>query len=68
MVLYFGVCCIMVYNYVIFSTGDDYESYVKTELIKRMMNCFPKDFVDDELARNRCRDIFLECVSLAYQV
>eukprot|EP00105_Crassostrea_gigas_P035510 XP_019919658.1 PREDICTED: transient receptor potential cation channel subfamily M member 1 [Crassostrea gigas] len=48
-------------------TGDDYESYVKTELIKRMMNCFPKDFVDDELARNRCRDIFLECVSLAYQ-
>lgn len=60
--LYFGLL------YVIFSTGDDYESYVKTELIKRMMNCFPKDFVDDELARNRCRDIFLECVSLAYQV
>lgn len=47
--------------------GDDYESYVKTELIKRMMNCFPKDFVDDELARNRCRDKILECVSLANQ-
>nr|XP_022342149.1 transient receptor potential cation channel subfamily M member 1-like isoform X1 [Crassostrea virginica] len=47
--------------------GDDYESYVKTELIKRMMNCYPKDFVDDELARNRCRDKILESVSLAQQ-
>ncbi|XP_048781107.2 transient receptor potential cation channel subfamily M member-like 2 isoform X2 [Ostrea edulis] len=47
--------------------GDEYESFVKTELIKRMMNCYPKDFVDDELARNRCRDKILECVSLAHQ-
>ncbi|XP_062600329.1 transient receptor potential cation channel subfamily M member 6-like [Saccostrea cucullata] len=31
--------------------GDEYESFVKTELIKRMMNCYPKDFVDNELAQ-----------------
>ncbi|XP_061181423.1 transient receptor potential cation channel subfamily M member 1-like [Saccostrea echinata] len=47
--------------------GDEYESFVKTELIKRMMNCYPKDFVDNELARNQCRDKILECVNLAHQ-
>ena len=65
---FFPNCYLNVNDILCFSQGDDYESYVKTELIKRMMNCYPKDFVDDELARNRCRDKILESVSLSQQV
>ena len=52
----------------IFSPSDEHETYLKQELIKRMLVCFPNDFQDDEPARNHCRDLIIECGNLALQV
>lgn len=42
--------------------------YVKPELMKRVSECFPDDFEDNEFARNQCRDRILECISCSRQV
>ncbi|XP_033743894.1 transient receptor potential cation channel subfamily M member 1-like [Pecten maximus] len=47
--------------------AEHIESYVKPELIKKLMKYFPAEFLEDEIARNRCRDKILECAQNAHQ-
>ncbi|XP_061181386.1 transient receptor potential cation channel subfamily M member-like 2 [Saccostrea echinata] len=56
-----------VFNEKILYPGDEHDSFLKQELIKRMLVCYPNDFQDDEPARNHCRDLIIECASLALQ-
>ncbi|ESO90587.1 hypothetical protein LOTGIDRAFT_175813, partial [Lottia gigantea] len=49
------------------SDKDHYESFIKPELVKKVMTTFPQDFRNNELARNQCRDRILECVEFANQ-
>nr|XP_022305861.1 transient receptor potential cation channel subfamily M member 1-like [Crassostrea virginica] len=55
------------FNEKIIHPSDEHETYLKQELIKRMLVCFPNDFQDDEPARNHCRDLIIECGNLALQ-
>lgn len=50
------------------SPGEEHDPFLKQELIKRMLVCYPNDFQDDEPARNHCRDLIIESASLALQV
>ncbi|XP_060064853.1 transient receptor potential cation channel subfamily M member-like 2 [Ylistrum balloti] len=47
--------------------AEHIESYIKPELIKKLMKYFPAEFKEDEIARNRCRDKILECAQNAHQ-
>ncbi|XP_076098368.1 transient receptor potential cation channel subfamily M member-like 2 isoform X1 [Mytilus galloprovincialis] len=40
-------------------------SYVKPELLKRLMKAFPNEFKNDVLARNQCRDRMVECLQFS---
>ncbi|XP_048243432.1 transient receptor potential cation channel subfamily M member-like 2 [Haliotis rufescens] len=49
------------------SDDDHVNMFVKPELMKKVKDAFPKDFKDDDLARNECRDKILECAIMAHQ-
>jgi hypothetical protein len=44
------------------------DTYIKSELMRRVSDAFPDDFANNEIARNMCRDRILECVKLTSQV
>lgn len=44
------------------------DTYIKPELVRRVSEAFPQDFVNNEIARNQCRDKIIECVRYAHQV
>ncbi|KAI8793689.1 protein ced-11 [Biomphalaria glabrata] len=46
---------------------DNYETYVKTELLNRLSEYFPKEFRDNSLSRNQYRDKILQCIAYATQ-
>ncbi|XP_076468214.1 transient receptor potential cation channel subfamily M member-like 2 [Babylonia areolata] len=43
------------------------DTYIKAELMRRVSEAFPDDFVNDDVARNMCRDKIIECVKLDHQ-
>lgn len=43
------------------------DTYIKPELVRRVSEAFPQDFVNNEIARNQCRDKIIECVRYAHQ-
>lgn len=57
-----------VFNEKLTHPNEEHEAYLKQELIKRMLVCYPNDFQDDEPARNHCRDLIIESANLALQV
>ncbi|XP_055996761.1 transient receptor potential cation channel subfamily M member-like 2 [Ostrea edulis] len=56
-----------VFNEKMTHPGEEHDPFLKQELIKRMLVCYPNDFQDDEPARNHCRDLIIESASLALQ-
>ncbi|KAL8598697.1 hypothetical protein ACOMHN_033261 [Nucella lapillus] len=49
-------------------TDPEYlDSYIKAELVRRVSEAFPDDFVNDDVARNACRDKIIECIRLDHQ-
>lgn len=56
-----------VFNEKLTHPNEEHEAYLKQELIKRMLVCYPNDFQDDEPARNHCRDLIIESANLALQ-
>ncbi|KAK7479220.1 hypothetical protein BaRGS_00029564, partial [Batillaria attramentaria] len=43
------------------------DNYIKPELMRRVSEAFPEDFVNNDIARNQCRDKIIECVKCARQ-
>ncbi|XP_041360001.1 transient receptor potential cation channel subfamily M member-like 2 isoform X2 [Gigantopelta aegis] len=50
-----------------FAYEETRESYIKSELMKRVKDTFPKEFKKDDLAVIECRDKILECAFYAHQ-